>query len=246
MPRILSKLRALRAVNSSATMSAEGGINVGSGQGGIPNFVDLGLPSPHYNKMRKSDFVPYDMRQDTLPFSDESVGRIFCSHVIEHVENEHVERFLRESLRVLTPGGVLRIVTPDAKFLHAVSVFPNRFWSWRTQTLVDKYGVKRPTQTDFLQREVFSAKLFDANRPRNLSGNFEEDMARLSHGSEFDYSHPERHINYWSFQKLLSLAGPGWSQVVESKPGGCLDPVMRTKHFDLTAPHMSMWVDFLK
>ena len=53
-----------------------------------------------------------------MPFEDDSVDTIYCSHVIEHIETEYVEMFFKESFRVLKLGGVLRIVCPDVEYLY--------------------------------------------------------------------------------------------------------------------------------
>src|SRR5690554_54993 len=62
----------------------------------------------------------YDCRT-SLPFPDASVRGIFCEHVFEHIDyTEEVPYFLTECHRVLQPGGVLRIIVPDAgRYLQA-------------------------------------------------------------------------------------------------------------------------------
>ncbi|MFN0084181.1 MAG: class I SAM-dependent methyltransferase [Blastocatellia bacterium] len=55
-----------------------------------------------------------------LPFPENCVSAIFAEHIIEHVTKEAAERLLRECHRILEPGGVLRLSTPDAeKFLRS-------------------------------------------------------------------------------------------------------------------------------
>jgi predicted SAM-dependent methyltransferase len=56
-----------------------------------------------------------------LPFEDDSVRAIFTEHVLEHLDyTEEVPSFLSHCLRVLEPGGLLRIVVPDAeRYLRA-------------------------------------------------------------------------------------------------------------------------------
>jgi predicted SAM-dependent methyltransferase len=105
-------------------------LNVGAGRRPIPGFVSLDIPSARYHE-DEHDFETYDIRRDALPYADGSVDLIYCSHVIEHIEDVHAFRFLREAARVLRPGGVLRISTPDAHFLWEVSSFPNTYWWWR-------------------------------------------------------------------------------------------------------------------
>jgi SAM-dependent methyltransferase len=53
-----------------------------------------------------------------LPFADRSVGALLLTHVFHHIPD--VEAFLRETQRVLVPGGVVSMIevahTPFAKF----------------------------------------------------------------------------------------------------------------------------------
>lgn len=48
-----------------------------------------------------------------LPLLNNAAQLVYSSHFLEHIPKPQVERFLRECLRVLQPGGVLRLVLPD-------------------------------------------------------------------------------------------------------------------------------------
>jgi len=51
-----------------------------------------------------------------LPFEDESIEYVFLAHLFEHLyKRTQAPRLLREIYRVLAPGGVARIVVPDAE-----------------------------------------------------------------------------------------------------------------------------------
>ncbi len=50
-----------------------------------------------------------------LPFPDGSFDGVFCEHVIEHFTYEDASQLCAEIARILKPGGVLRIVVPDAE-----------------------------------------------------------------------------------------------------------------------------------
>lgn len=61
--------------------------------------------------------VPVDMAwnlESGLPFPDASVDSVFHEHLIEHIPTEATYHLTRECLRVLRPGGVLRVAVPDA------------------------------------------------------------------------------------------------------------------------------------
>jgi predicted SAM-dependent methyltransferase len=57
-----------------------------------------------------------DLREP-LPFESGSTEFIFNEHFIEHLTRADAVLFLRECRRVLAPAGVLRLSTPDLRFL---------------------------------------------------------------------------------------------------------------------------------
>jgi len=48
-----------------------------------------------------------------LPYNNESVDLLYCSHLIAYFTRDEFVRLLREWYRVLKKGGILRIATPD-------------------------------------------------------------------------------------------------------------------------------------
>lgn len=52
-----------------------------------------------------------------IPFESDSVDAVYHSHVLEHLDRPVARGFLKETLRVLKPGGICRIVVPDFEFL---------------------------------------------------------------------------------------------------------------------------------
>jgi predicted SAM-dependent methyltransferase len=52
-----------------------------------------------------------------IPVASESVDAVYHSHVLEHIEREGAQAFMREILRVLKPDGIQRIVVPDLELL---------------------------------------------------------------------------------------------------------------------------------
>lgn len=50
-----------------------------------------------------------------LPHSDKTVDVVYSSHMVEHLDHGEALAFLSEALRVLKPGGMLRLVLPDLR-----------------------------------------------------------------------------------------------------------------------------------
>lgn len=63
---------------------------------------------------RKGDNVyKADLRMP-LPLRDASVSAVLAEHVLEHLFYDELEPLMAELWRVIRPGGVLRVVSPDA------------------------------------------------------------------------------------------------------------------------------------
>lgn len=50
---------------------------------------------------------------DALPFDDQSFTACYSSHVIEHFHESDALKIFKEVYRVLSPGGIFRVVVPD-------------------------------------------------------------------------------------------------------------------------------------
>jgi predicted SAM-dependent methyltransferase len=61
-----------------------------------------------------------------FPFADASFAFIYSEHMIEHVPYPAGLAMLKECYRVLKPGGVIRIATPDLAFLATLHRDPQK------------------------------------------------------------------------------------------------------------------------
>ncbi len=88
-------------------------VNLGCGHRPVKGWVNVDIA-------RGTDVqVVWDLGAG-LPFADDSCAAVFSEHVIEHLPRERAARLLKECHRVLQPGGVLRLSTPDAeRFLRS-------------------------------------------------------------------------------------------------------------------------------
>ena len=51
-----------------------------------------------------------------IPEPDHSVDVVYTSHMVEHLDIDEAQQFLREARRVLIPGGIIRIAVPDVRY----------------------------------------------------------------------------------------------------------------------------------
>src|SRR5438045_2972494 len=54
-----------------------------------------------------------------LPVADASAQGVYCSHVLEHLPRDDVPTALRNTHRMLAPGGLFRMVVPDLQWRAA-------------------------------------------------------------------------------------------------------------------------------
>lgn len=221
-------------------------LNVGAGDYVILGFVSLDHYSEHYypsKEMFLRERVEYDLRKDNLPYADDTVDNIYISHVIEHVETEHVVRFINESFRVLKPGGVLRVVCPDAKFLFEVSQFENEYFRWHPS-----YG--SAGQVDMMIHQLATPRISKTHYglPEDALGSgYEEFVAFLREGLAFDPLNPGNHINNWDYERIRKIAlEAGFETVIQSKAGGSVSAALQGEDIDLAHRHMSLYVDLVK
>jgi hypothetical protein len=91
----------LSRLNLSAAGSLK--LNLGSGRSSIEGWLNVDVP-------------PADLEMHLnwgLPFGEGTARYIYLSHVLEHLYRREALELLRDSFRVLAPGGVARVVVPD-------------------------------------------------------------------------------------------------------------------------------------
>jgi len=94
-------------------------LDIGSGKGNaLVGFARNGFEVKGVDKRNECitilpdlDIRECDLEEDNLPFEDESFDYVYSKSVIEHVYN--TQHFVKETHRVLKPGGVTVQLTPD-------------------------------------------------------------------------------------------------------------------------------------
>ena len=88
-------------------------VNIACGPRPLEGWVNLDIVPV------SSAVIAWDCRR-SIPLVDGAAAFIFAEHFFEHIERpKETDHFLSECLRVLAPGGIIRLVVPDAGlYLH--------------------------------------------------------------------------------------------------------------------------------
>ena len=88
-------------------------LHLGCGDRYLPGFIRIDI--------RKLPDVDYVASADNLEmFKNNSVNLVYACHLLEHFKRNQIDKVLKEWRRVLKPGGILRLATPDFEQLVKV------------------------------------------------------------------------------------------------------------------------------
>jgi predicted SAM-dependent methyltransferase len=116
-PRLTNSVRAVsgknaRLVQQYLAAHAVRGLHIGCGGNHLEGWLNTEL-------CPRGDEIFLDATRP-FPLPAESFDCVYSEHMIEHIAYEDAGRMLRECHRILRPQGVIRIVTPDMKFLRTL------------------------------------------------------------------------------------------------------------------------------
>jgi SAM-dependent methyltransferase len=116
----------LRAIDKAAPKGVAGDyLDVGSGWGELLNLVTARYPvrgfacdyTDRLMKRPNQQVEIADLNLEPLPYEEARFSLITCAETIEHLE--HYRETLREMYRVLKPGGVVVVTTPNVLNLRS-------------------------------------------------------------------------------------------------------------------------------
>jgi len=84
-------------------------LHLGCGTNYIKGWINIDLDSKVADKR-------LDLTKG-LPYSGNTISYIYSEHFIEHLSYAEFKKLLFECYRVLAPGGIIRLSTPDLKFV---------------------------------------------------------------------------------------------------------------------------------
>jgi predicted SAM-dependent methyltransferase len=155
-------------------------LNIGCGTSGIPGWCNIDnsptIPLsriPFGQRVFRTPAWPRDVRRVNvvrgLPFANNSVRYIYSSHLLQSLTYDQSLELLKEGLRVLQSGGVLRIVVPDLE--RVVKEYLDDPRPLASHHLLKRLSIKTSTTRALLGRAQGYEQMFDS---RSLSHLFLE------------------------------------------------------------------------
>lgn len=108
-------------------------LNVGCGTDYKESWVNIDNNSD--DNIEKLD-LNFDMR-NPLPYKDGSVDFIFNEHFFEHLTVDEGQAAMKDLMRVLRPGGVMRIAMPDLEL--AIQAYLDK--GWKDKPFLERFGL---------------------------------------------------------------------------------------------------------
>lgn len=107
-------------------------LQLGAAENVLPGWLNTDL-----HGYGRPDVVYLDVRKP-FPLPDASFDFVYSEHMIEHLSYTEGQHCLRESLRVLRPGGTVRVATPSLERLAALyddGDVARRYVHWAVENL---------------------------------------------------------------------------------------------------------------
>lgn len=110
--RVASLWRNRRFLINRRRIAGREYLSIGGGYNIYPGFVNLDY------RWHPGVDVTWDIqrtRKFPYPFHDETFKGIYTEHCLEHIDQAACADNLREFMRILRPGGIVRIIVPDGE-----------------------------------------------------------------------------------------------------------------------------------
>lgn len=261
---------------SEQSLKSRAFYNFGAGNWRHPYWTNVDYDSDYYGY--KSDLIDihWDITSgEEVKVDSGSAELVYCSHTVEHLQDQHVDHMLAEAYRILKPGGVIRVTTPNAALFywaykrrdrqfnyhyayrhHRATAFGDGDHTFSVPRMsvwiVNEIATQLVQGVDGEQRTgaVLLEKVEEIDRIFDQSPTMEAAFTTFYNMIDFELQRkvPGQHVNWWTNEKLsAAYRKAGFNGTVANVVGGSVSPVMRdTKLFDLVDPTFSIFVDAIK
>jgi predicted SAM-dependent methyltransferase len=140
---MLGVWRRRRAISAYLDAHGERKLHLGAGENALPGWLNTDL-----HDYGRSDLVYLDASRP-FPLPDASFDLVFSEHMLEHLTYADGLACLRECVRILRPGGRIRIATPSLQKLAGLydgdlTDVQRQYLAWATESFVPEAGATLP------------------------------------------------------------------------------------------------------
>lgn len=153
----------------------------------LVGFADVRLDATRAGRVFLVDdahFLHHDVTR-ALPVEDGAFAWAYSEHLVEHVTPEQALLWLKDVRRVLRPGGLLRLTTPDLeRYVSAYAARDDAFFADHARRLAELGLPGMPTRRAFMVNQIFQfwghRWIYDADELAHLlvSAGFAKDSIR--------------------------------------------------------------------
>lgn len=208
-------------------------------------------------------FYNYDLRETAkYPFPENDVDIFYCSHTMEHIPSDAINTVVKRLYDALKPGGILRVVVPDAGLI--LDAYDNKdfdffkaYQSWfkkrsSDNILIEDYLIQllatpkcRIYNDEIRHHEPLQIEEIQKNRKIMSDDEF---LNYLTDGLQENNNYGTDHLNWFNASKMIKLLEDnGFSTVYKSAYGQSKELVMRqVPVFDETLPYLSLFIEAKK
>lgn len=156
-------------------------LHIGAGK---RNFGELW---DHIDAQKLPHIKSHDVTK--LPYESNSVSLIYSAHLIAYFDRQEIGPVLKEWHRVLKPGGVLRLATPDMEALTRLVCQDHDRWYDLSKILGPLYGRMDIGEKVIYHKTVYNAShLYYKLEAAGFKGVKRYDHAKTEHACFDDHS----------------------------------------------------------
>ena len=204
--------------------------------------------SSYYKKLQgkeQTDFYPINLCIDNLkvPFEDNSCDLIYCSHTLEHLEEEKALNFLRECQRILKPNSIMRVALPNTEIIYYAKIIYDQ------EKIPQK--VKDEVILDCAKKLLSETENLPEDKVIKVMTNFSIqnfiEILEKENNLSFKFKQKSRMSYNLLFKKLIDISKKLNLNFIHLYKGSSFaEPFKNLEVFDTTEPQWSIYGEFIK
>lgn len=201
--------------------------------------------------VKERDFQPINLCDTNLRLAEQNntVNLIYCSHTLEHLEENASHRFLSECYRILQPGGIMRLALPntstDFRYADLLNREKRAPRPMQLQYSIDAAShMLSEIKLSFSNQKIESLMALTDFNPEKFYKIMHEEGLK----NKFCVDKPESHITFWSPEKIAQVGSTiGFKFTTPFYQGSTFAaPFTNLLVFDVTEPHITFYVELIK